>query len=71
MSENGSKRSQERMRDHVQLITSQYRDVCCDMSAMTSAISALICSYSAGSMLRIATCDLALFLKYSLVVWRF
>ena len=34
MNENGSNRSQQRMREHLQLLTSQYRDVCCDMSKL-------------------------------------
>ena len=34
MSENGSDPSLERMRDHLRLITTRYRDICFDMAAL-------------------------------------
>ena len=34
MSENGSERSEERMRDHLRTISSQYEHLCHDMDAL-------------------------------------
>ena len=39
MNENGSNRSQQRMREHLELLTSRYRDVCCDMSKLCEDVN--------------------------------